>query len=466
MKVVIAGGGKTGQHITRELLKHSTNFDIDITVIDENSRTIQNIQNNFNVATINGNIIDTNIFQELSFKEADFFIACTSQDEINLLSCILPDDEKKIRKIAVLESTQYTHNIQGGYYHSSIDHIINPTVELSNEILQIAKFSSAVEVVNFFDNAVLLLGYIIKKQSHLVNVYLKDISLESELLIGCIRRKGISYIPDGNWQIQADDEVYFLTHDHQVEKLEKYIGFHETNNKKVIIFGKKNTVPVIIIQLLENNFTVVFVAQNDETKLYIEQYIQKNISSEQKKKQFSIVIGDIIDVSFQKQIGAADSYLMVCIDELETINFTAGLIAKYLGTTKIIAEITSSSLILPAQNIGIDSVISHRLAISRKIANLIYYGDFLTEYTTIASTAIEVFSVNIKNNCPVIGKTLSKIKMPRNSLVGMIKTKNGDIELPRGNTIINEGDNLIIFTHEENYLKLKHLFGMYLQRKN
>jgi trk system potassium uptake protein TrkA len=56
--------------------------------------------------------------------------------------------------------------------------------------------------------------------------------------------------------------------------------------------------------------------------------------------------------------------------------------------------------------------------------------------------------VEINSDNPIIGKVLSDIKLPEESIVGCIIRRNTAV-IPRGNTKINESDKLIILSLPE-----------------
>ena len=51
----------------------------------------------------------------------------------------------------------------------------------------------------------------------------------------------------------------------------------------------------------------------------------------------------------------------------------------------------------------------------------------------------------IRENCPVLGKTLSELNLKKNLLVGCLH-RNGMVRIPRGQDTIQIGDTVIIVT--------------------
>ena len=89
MHIIIGGAGETGTFIAEELSKKNLEEKYSVTVIDENHNKIQKLNQQFNVATLCGSIVDLPILKEAIHKETEVFIACTPDEETNLISCIL-----------------------------------------------------------------------------------------------------------------------------------------------------------------------------------------------------------------------------------------------------------------------------------------------------------------------------------------------------------------------------------------
>ena len=155
MHIIIGGAGETGTFIAEELSKKNLEEKYSVTVIDENHNKIQKLNQQFNVATLCGSIVDLPILKEAIHKETEVFIACTPDEETNLISCILAHNIGVKKNIAVTTSSIYTKKeFVEKYIKSGVEKIINITEVLCNEVLSLAKFSSATQVSSFAEGKV------------------------------------------------------------------------------------------------------------------------------------------------------------------------------------------------------------------------------------------------------------------------------------------------------------------------
>ena len=267
MHIIIGGAEDTGAFIAEELSKKDLEDKYSVTVIDENHTKIQKLNQQFNVATLCGSIVDLPILREAIHKETKVFIACTPDEETNLISCILAHDIGAEKNIAVTTSSIYTKKeFVEKYRQSGVEKIINITEVICNEVLNLAKFSSATQVSSFAEDKVVMFGLIVTEESNFVDKFLYQISKNSFFLIGCIYRNGQSYIPRGNWKIQKNDQLFVLFPKEKLQSFEKNFGVKTSYKKTVVIYGSNLLNSILVNSLLQENFIVTVICDHQEEK--------------------------------------------------------------------------------------------------------------------------------------------------------------------------------------------------------
>ena len=83
MNIIIAGGGKVGITLARQLAaeKH------DITLIDSSRRVLDSGVERLDIITVQGNCASLGVLLQAGIKDAELLIAVTGADEVNLLCC-------------------------------------------------------------------------------------------------------------------------------------------------------------------------------------------------------------------------------------------------------------------------------------------------------------------------------------------------------------------------------------------
>jgi len=77
MNIIVAGDGKVGSMLTRQLTAEGHN----VTVIDSNPKVLQASVERYDVIAVHGNCASMNVLLEAGVRDTDLLIAATSEDE-------------------------------------------------------------------------------------------------------------------------------------------------------------------------------------------------------------------------------------------------------------------------------------------------------------------------------------------------------------------------------------------------
>lgn len=84
MKIIIAGDGKVGATLVRQLSAE----EYDLTLVDVNPNRLDSSSERFDIMAVQGNCASMEVLKEAGVETADLLIAATSADEVNLLCCL------------------------------------------------------------------------------------------------------------------------------------------------------------------------------------------------------------------------------------------------------------------------------------------------------------------------------------------------------------------------------------------
>ncbi|MGF1671142.1 MAG: Trk system potassium transport protein TrkA [Balneolaceae bacterium] len=141
-------------------------------------------------------------------------------------------------------------------------------------------------------------------------------------------------------------------------------------------------------------------------------------------------------------ISEMDAFISVTADEES--NIISCLMAKHLEVKKTVAIVSKPEYIPLSETIGLDAAINVKASASDEIHRCIRRGN-ITTIKALKGIRAEVFEVVASNKCKVVNRPLKKLKMPDGSILGGIIKQNGAIEIATGNSIIHEGDKVIVF---------------------
>ncbi len=99
---IIVGGGRIGYNLAKSMAeKH------DITIIDKKKEVCEKVSDTLDCYVIQGSGTNTNILKEADVRKADFFVAVTGNDEVNLLSSVYAKDHGVKKIISRLNNTEH-----------------------------------------------------------------------------------------------------------------------------------------------------------------------------------------------------------------------------------------------------------------------------------------------------------------------------------------------------------------------
>jgi trk system potassium uptake protein TrkA len=214
--VMITGGGRISIYLSR-LLK-SIGMKVKIIEIDrERCNELSELLPE--ALIIHGDGTDEELLQLENIDEMDAFIAMTGMDEENLVSAILAKQngaKKIITKISRLNYANIVKNL-------GIDSVISPKIITSTQILKYVRGDSIESLYRIIGGQAEITEIIADSFSSILNVKLKDLKIDKDIIIATIVRKNEILIPHGNDLIKEGDRVILISKNKNISNLDDMI---------------------------------------------------------------------------------------------------------------------------------------------------------------------------------------------------------------------------------------------------
>ncbi|HOE58065.1 MAG TPA: Trk system potassium transporter TrkA, partial [Bacillota bacterium] len=208
MKIIIIGAGKVGYSLAESLSKSNH----DVTIIDRSPIALGKAEENLEVLCIRGSGVSTGILMEAEIGTADLLIAVTNSDEVNMVCCLTAKKLGVKQTIARIRDPEYANELSILKEELELDLIINPEQTAAEEIVNVLNFPIAVNVENFAKGRVKMVEIKATEDMEVIGKPLKDIGskLMSSVLIGVVVRNNEVIIPNGEFIIQENDNMYVI----------------------------------------------------------------------------------------------------------------------------------------------------------------------------------------------------------------------------------------------------------------
>ncbi|WP_425261789.1 Trk system potassium transporter TrkA [Rubrivivax sp. RP6-9] len=219
-RVMMAGGGKVGLRLARQI-----NADYELKIIEANRPRCEYLATQLpgNVLVLNGDSTDEDLMEDENVDQMDLFLALTSDDEDNIMSCLLAKRLGARRVLALINRRAYAGLVQG----TQIDIAISPAHAVIGELLAYVRRGDVEAVHSLRRGAAEALEAIVRgdrKTCRMAGRRIEEIGLPRGAQVGAIVR-GL-HRPDGS---EAGDEA----------KPQVIVAHHDTvilPNDHVIVF--------------------------------------------------------------------------------------------------------------------------------------------------------------------------------------------------------------------------------------
>ena len=217
MKIIVAGCGKIGTTLVECLVAEGH----DVVVIDSLSEVISTVANIHDVMGVCGNAADTETLEEAGIDTAELFIASTSSDELNMLSCFLAKRMGAKHTIARIRNPEYNDkSLDFMKKQLDLSMAINPELLAARELLRILQMPSAVKVETFAGRSFEMVEIRLPEDSEIDGLSLRDLreKYKTNILIGVVQRGDEVHIPGGNFILKGGDKIGIIARQSDIVK--------------------------------------------------------------------------------------------------------------------------------------------------------------------------------------------------------------------------------------------------------
>lgn len=447
MKVAIVGGGKLGYKLAEFMVMEN----IDVTIIDTNSKVLEAINEHMDVLTILANGIDIRVMKEINIKTYDLLVASTNSDETNTVICSLAKKLGCKQTIARIRNPEYMEQLDFIKTEMGIDNIINPDLATAIAIEKYLLKSYSFYSGEFASGKIQMVDFNIGHINDLVGKKLMELDHFQHLIIAAISREGSIIIPNGSTALMNNDIIHIIGETKDISELSGKFGFNSTTKKieKVMILGGSNIAYYLAERLAKSKISVIIIEQN---KL-------KAQGLSDKLSNALIIHGDGTDFNLleEEQLNTMDAFIGT--SGLDEQNLLMALMAKQAGVSKSIAKISRSNYEKIIDRLEIDAALNPIYITASNILKYIRGGKVISVSLLLGGDA-EVTEIKVGNDLPFIDIPLAELKLPEGIIIGAIVRENRVI-IPKGTSVIKNHDRIVVFSLNENLQGLQRFFMPY-----
>jgi len=403
LKIIVLGAGQVGSTVAQNLA-HENN---DVTVVDLDMNTLQELQNRIDLNTVSCQIAYT------LFRTTSRIARVRSQEYLTEKDTLF---QKK---------------------HIPIDVLISPEKLVTDHIERIIQHPGALQVVDFADGLVRLVGVIAEasapmtgKPSEAIHELLPNVGV----CIAAIYRDNKPVMPD-EAIIKEDDIVFYIAaKGHTVSIMEQ---FHQADkpSKHVMIAGGGN-IGMALAHRLESRYRVKIVEKNPERAELLGEQLHQSL----------VLCGDVADQDLLLEENISGMDLFCALTNDDEANILSAMVARKMGANSVMSLINRPAYVDLVERGFIDVAISpHNVTIGALLRH-VRRGDVVAVHSLRRgmAEALEAIAHGDKETSEVVGKKISDLPLGDGTTIGAV-VRGHQVIIGHNDLEIEAEDHVIVF---------------------
>lgn len=443
MQIIIVGCGGVGTVLIEQLSKEDHN----ITVIDQNAQSVQDAVDDYDVMGIVGNGASYSCMKDAGIEDADLMIAVTSEDEINLLSCLIARKAGHCSTIARVRNPVYRQEVNYIKEELGLSMVTNPEEAAAGEAVRMLKFPSAKKVETFARGRAEMVTLELEEGNVLIGKPLHQlrVELKPDILFSVVDRDGEVIIPDGTFVPQAGDEVTLIGKSKDMVALFRKMKLPTSRVHSTIMVGGGSIAYYLAKQLLTLGIDVRIFEKNHDRCKELSGMLQDAL----------VINASATDRDLLMEEGLANVESFVALTEQDEENVMLSLYTKSVSKAKRITLLRHERYGKLLDTLDVGSVIDPRTICAERIVQYVRAFSNSQDSNIEALYAIsegraEVLEFKIGPGAPVIDMPLAQMPLKKGVLIALI-IRYGEAISPRGDSVIHEGDRVVVVTKHSGF---------------
>ena len=436
MKILIAGSGKLGETLARQLCAEEH----DVTLVDSDRSVLESGLNRYDVMGVMGNCASMEVLRQAGVESANLLIAVTGSDEVNLLTCTTAHYiNPKLHTIARIRNPDYAEQAYSMRDAFALSMIVNPERQAATEIERLLRYPGFLKRDTFAKGRMEIVELKLEADSRLCNVTLSSLNtlVRCRVLVCAVLRGGNAIAPDGNFVLHAGDRVFVTASTEVLSELLKNLGIVTHRAERVMLIGG-GKISYYLAQTLEESRLDVQLVEKDPD---ICEQMAKALP------RTTVIQGDAADRSVLEGEGLASCDALVTLTGLDELNMVISLYGSGFGVKQIITKVGRMEDGRVLDSLPLGSVICPRKLSCSTIVRYVramqkQAGAAITVHT-IADGQVEAIEFPVDEHTLHCGEPLKKLKLRENIL--LVGINRGDhTEIPNGDSSFEQGDSVVV----------------------
>jgi len=432
MHVVIVGAGEVGTSIAANLAPSH-----DVVVIDIDRKRAEQLKYDLDVLTVTGDATSLETLKRASIEKAEMVIASTDDDKTNLVVCATAKTVSDAFTIARTKGVQFLRTWEGSPGAFDVDFLVCTDLLTAENIVRVIGLPAALDVDPFAGGLVQMAEFEIDDESPVTGQTVAEADRFESLTFAAIFRNGDMVLPRGDTVIEPCDRTVVIGSPESVQAFAADIAPTATPDDadEIVIIGGSEVGYHTARLLQERKLQPRLIEQDPDRARELAEELSGTI----------VMQHDATDTEFLAREHVDEADIVVAALDSDEKNLLVSVLAKRLGTTRVIAVVDSGDYITLFQEIGIDVAINPRQVTAEEITRFTHEG-VAENIAVLENDQAEVVELELTESSSLVGRPIQEIagEIDADLVIGAV-TRDRAFITPRGDTVLQPKDHIVVF---------------------
>ncbi|MGQ4554721.1 Trk system potassium transporter TrkA [Halobellus sp. GM3] len=432
MRVIIVGAGQVGSSIAADLADTH-----EVIVIDCDEERTEELNYSLDVLAVTGDGTSVATLEEAGIEDTDMVIASTDDDETNIVVCSTAKAVSDAFTIARVKNTEYLRTWERSSRAFGVDFMVCTNLLAAESIVRMIGLPAARDVDPFAGGMVQMAEFEVDADSPVADQTVAEADRFDSLTFVAILRNGCVEIARGETVISPGDRVVVIGSPESVQEFARSVAPEESPGtaEEVVVIGGSEIGYHVARLLEERGFRPRLIEQDGARARDLAERLPGTVVME----------SDATDIEFLEREHVGDADVVVSTLDSDEKNLLVSLLAERMGVERTIAIIDTTEYVDLFETVGVDVGVSPRGVVAEEISRFTQKGN-AENIALIESDKAEVLEIEITDDSILAGRPIheSTGDLPEGVVIGAI-TRAGEFITPRGDTVIEHGDHVVVF---------------------
>jgi trk system potassium uptake protein TrkA len=449
MKIFVVGLGQVGSTVVEAL--HDEH---EVTAVDQDAGRLTAMTERYEVAPVHGNGASRRVLDEAGVREAELLIACTSRDEVNIVSSMfakrLAPEAKTIVRTTNVEYLDLWRERE-----LDVDFMVSSEEETAHAVSRIIGVPAARQTDIFAGGQVQMVEFDVESDAAdgladapvaeaavraarphgggVVGRRLRDADIPADSKVASIIRGGKMILPRGDESILPGDRIIVIGSPAAAREWGKIMAHGDRQIDDVVVVGAGQTGVAVARLLLAEGIRVRLVEASAERA--------REVAEELPDARVFHATGLDPDFMEREKIGNAGAAVFAMPNDAD--NLFGATLAKLHGVALTVAIVHDSLAEDVFERAGVDAAVNPRTVTAEEIIRFAH-DPRIQQVAMLEGDRFEVLDITVRKESDLCGTPFKDLPMT-GSLIGAI-VRDGTAIFPHGGDMLQPGDRAIIFT--------------------